>query len=257
MGFERVLPICGQTYTRKIDSFLLNVLSGIAQSAAKMATDLRLMAHEKEFDEPFTSSQVGSSAMAYKRNPMRCERICSLARYVVADALNPAMTASTQWLERTLDDSANRRISLPEAFLAVDAILSLVINVVSGCTVYPAIMERHLREELPFLATENILMRAVALGGDRQELHEVIRGYSVETARRMKETGCPNDLEEKLLADGRFHLSREELDELLDMRKFVGMAPRQTEDFLRDAVRPLLEANADSIGRDERGEIKC
>ena len=257
MGFERVLPICGQTYTRKIDSFLLNVLSGIAQSAAKMATDLRLMAHEKEFDEPFTSSQVGSSAMAYKRNPMRCERICSLARYVVADALNPAMTASTQWLERTLVDSANRRISLPEAFLAVDAILSLVINVVSGCTVYPAIMERHLREELPFLATENILMRAVALGGDRQELHEVIRGYSVETARRMKETGCPNDLEEKLLADGRFHLSREELDELLDMRKFVGMAPRQTEDFLRDAVRPLLKANADSIGRDERGEIKC
>ena len=194
-----VLPICGQTYTRKLDYYFLSVLSGIAQSAGKMATDLRLMAHEKEFDEPFTSSQVGSCAMAYKRNPMRSERICSLARYVLADAMNPAITASTQWLERTLDDSANRRISIPEAFLAVDAILNLVINIISGCTVYPAIMERHLREELPFLATENILMRAVELGGDRQELHEVIREYSVETARRMKETGCANDLEDKLL----------------------------------------------------------
>ncbi len=177
-----------------------------------MATDLRLMAHEKEFDEPFTASQVGSSAMAYKRNPMRCERICSLARYVLADTVNPAITASVQWLERTLDDSANRRISIPEAFLATDAILSLVINVMSGCTVYPGMMERHLREELPFLATENILMRAVELGGDRQELHEVIREYSVDTAKRMKETGCANDLEEKLLADGRFKLTRETLD---------------------------------------------
>ena len=257
MGFERVLPICGQTYTRKIDSFLLNVLSGIAQSAAKMATDLRLMAHEKEFDEPFTSSQVGSSAMAYKRNPMRCERICSLARYVIADALNPAMTASTQWLERTLDDSANRRISIPEAFLAVDAILSLVINVISGCTVYPGMMERHLREELPFLATENILMRAVERGGDRQELHEAIREYSVETARRMKETGCANDLEAKLLADGRFGLTPEALAEILDIRKFVGMAPRQVEEFLNGEVYPLLRANSAVIGSDERSEIKC
>ena len=257
MGFERVLPICGQTYTRKIDSFLLNVLSGIAQSASKMATDLRLMAHEKEFDEPFTSSQVGSSAMAYKRNPMRCERICSLARYVIADALNPAMTASTQWLERTLDDSANRRISIPEAFLAVDAILSLVINVISGCTVYPGMMERHLREELPFLATENILMRAVERGGDRQELHEAIREYSVETARRMKETGCANDLEAKLLADGRFGLTPEALAEILDIRKFVGMAPRQVEGFLNGEVYPLLRANSAVIGSDERSEIKC
>ena len=257
MGFERVLPICGQTYTRKIDSFLLNVLSGIAQSASKMATDLRLMAHEKEFDEPFTSSQVGSSAMAYKRNPMRCERICSLARYVIADALNPAMTASTQWLERTLDDSANRRISIPEAFLAVDAILSLVINVISGCTVYPGMMERHLREELPFLATENILMRAVERGGDRQELHEAIREYSVETARRMKETGCANDLEAKLLADGRFGLTPEALAEILDIRKFVGMAPRQVEEFLNGEVYPLLRANSAVIGSDERSEIKC
>ena len=257
MGFERVLPICGQTYTRKIDSFLLNVLSGIAQSAAKMATDLRLMAHEKEFDEPFTSSQVGSSAMAYKRNPMRCERICSLARYVIADALNPAMTASTQWLERTLDDSANRRISIPEAFLAVDAILSLVINVISGCTVYPGMMERHLREELPFLATENILMRAVERGGDRQELHEAIREYSVETARRMKETGCANDLEAKLLADSRFGLTPEALAEILDIRKFVGMATRQVEGFLNGEVYPLLRANSAVIGSDERSEIKC
>ena len=256
MGFESVLPICGQTYTRKLDYFFLSVLSGIAQSASKMATDLRLMAHEKEFDEPFTSSQVGSSAMAYKRNPMRSERICSLARYVLADAMNPAITASTQWLERTLDDSANRRISIPEAFLAVDAILNLVINVVSGCTVYPAIMERHLREELPFLATENILMRAVELGGDRQELHEVIREYSVETARRMKETGCANDLEEKLLADPRFKLDGETLSEILDIRKFIGLAPAQARDFAA-RLRALLAENAAELAAEGKGEIKC
>ena len=256
MGFESVLPICGQTYTRKLDYYFLSVLSGIAQSASKMATDLRLMAHEKEFDEPFTSSQVGSSAMAYKRNPMRSERICSLARYVLADALNPAITASTQWLERTLDDSANRRISIPEAFLAVDAILNLVINIISGCTVYPAIMERHLREELPFLATENILMRAVELGGDRQELHEVIREYSVETARRMKETGCANDLEDKLLADPRFKLDRETLSEILDIRKFVGMAPEQARAYAA-FLRRLLTANAAELSAEGKGEIKC
>ena len=256
MGFESVLPICGQTYTRKLDYYFLSVLSGIAQSASKMATDLRLMAHEKEFDEPFTSSQVGSSAMAYKRNPMRSERICSLARYVLADAMNPAITASTQWLERTLDDSANRRISIPEAFLAVDAILNLVINIISGCTVYPAIMERHLREELPFLATENILMRAVELGGDRQELHEVIREYSVDTARRMKETGCANDLEEKLLADGRFKLDRETLAEILDIRKFVGMAPEQARSFAA-GLRELLAANAAELSAEGKGEVKC
>ena len=256
MGFESVLPICGQTYTRKLDYYFLSVLSGIAQSASKMATDLRLMAHEKEFDEPFTSSQVGSSAMAYKRNPMRSERICSLARYVLADAMNPAITASTQWLERTLDDSANRRISIPEAFLAVDAILNLVINIISGCTVYPAIMERHLREELPFLATENILMRAVELGGDRQELHEVIREYSVDTARRMKETGCANDLEEKLLADPSFKLDRETLSEILDIRKFVGMAPEQARSFAA-GLRELLAANAAELSAEGKGEVKC
>ncbi len=257
MGFDTVLPICGQTYSRKLDYFFLSVLSGIAQSASKMATDLRLMAHEKEFDEPFTASQVGSSAMAYKRNPMRCERICSLARYVLADALNPAITSSVQWLERTLDDSANRRISIPEAFLATDAILNLVINVMSGCSIYPGMMERHLKEELPFLATENILMRAVELGGDRQELHEVIREYSVETARRMKETGCANDMEEKLLADERFKLDRATLDELLDIRKFVGMAPMQARDYINNCVRPMLEANAAELTKDGKGEVTC
>jgi adenylosuccinate lyase len=255
MGFTRVLPITGQTYTRKIDSFLLNILSGIAQSAAKMATDLRLMAHEKEFDEPFTEGQVGSSAMAYKRNPMRCERICSLARHVVALAQDPAMTASTQWLERTLDDSANRRISIPEAFLAADAILSLAMNVLRGCRVYPEMMARHLADELPFLATENILMRAVSLGGDRQELHEAIREYSVATARRMKETGCGNDLAERLLADPRFHLDEAALAELMDVRRFVGMAPQQAERYVRGRVLPLLDANR---GRAAAGrEISC
>ena len=255
MGFSRVLPITGQTYTRKIDSFLLNILSGIAQSAAKMATDLRLMAHEKEFDEPFTEGQVGSSAMAYKRNPMRCERICSLARHVVALAQDPAMTASTQWLERTLDDSANRRISIPEAFLAADAILSLAMNVLRGCRVYPEMMARHLADELPFLATENILMRAVSLGGDRQELHEAIREYSVATARRMKETGCGNDLAERLLTDPRFHLDEAALAELMDVRRFVGMAPQQAERYVRGRVLPLLDANR---GRAAAGrEISC
>lgn len=255
MGFSRVLPITGQTYTRKIDSFLLNILSGIAQSAAKMATDLRLMAHEKEFDEPFTEGQVGSSAMAYKRNPMRCERICSLARHVVALAQDPAMTASTQWLERTLDDSANRRISIPEAFLAADAILSLAMNVLRGCRVYPEMMARHLADELPFLATENILMRAVSLGGDRQELHEAIREYSVATARRMKETGCGNDLAERLLADPRFHMDEAALAELMDVRRFVGMAPQQAERYVRGRVLPLLDANR---GRAAAGrEISC
>ena len=255
MGFDRVLPITGQTYTRKIDSFLLNVLSGLAQSAAKMATDLRLMAHEKEFDEPFTEGQVGSSAMAYKRNPMRCERICSLARHVVALAQDTAMTASTQWLERTLDDSANRRISIPEAFLAADAILSLSVNVLRGCRVYPEMMARHLRDELPFLATENILMRAVSLGGDRQELHEVIREYAVDTAKRMKETGCENDLARHMLEDERFRLTEAELAEIMDVRKFVGMAPEQAERYVMDVVRPVLERNsgASSEGR----EISC
>ncbi len=257
MGFDKVLPITGQTYTRKVDSFILGVLAGIAQSASKLATDLRLMAHEKEFDEPFTDKQVGSSAMAYKRNPMRCERVCSLARYVINDALNADYTAATQWLERTLDDSANRRISIPEAFLATDGILSLIINVVSGCRVYPGMMRRHLDAELPFIATENILMRAVEKGGDRQELHEIIREYAVDTARRMKSEGAANDLAEKLLADKRFGLTESELAEILDVRRFVGRAPTQTREYLEHIIAPLLAANADVIGNDERGEIKC
>ena len=257
VGMEKCFAVSGQTYPRKLDSRVLGALSGIAQSAYKFAQDLRLLQSFREVEEPFEKGQIGSSAMAYKRNPMRSERICALSRHVMALTQDAQMTAATQWFERTLDDSANRRISIPEAFLAVDAILSLVINVISGCTVYPGMMERHLREELPFLATENILMRAVERGGDRQELHEAIREYSVETARRMKETGCANDLEAKLLADGRFGLTPEALAEILDIRKFVGMAPRQVEEFLNGEVYPMLNANSGCIGSDERSEIKC
>ena len=257
MGFEQVLPIAGQTYTRRVDSRVLSCLSGIAQSGAKLATDLRLMAHEKEFDEPFTERQVGSSAMAYKRNPMRCERVCALSRFVMNDAQNAAFTASEQWLERTLDDSANRRLSIPEAFLATDAILSLLRDILSGCRVYPRMMEKHLSEELPFLASENILMRAVERGGDRQALHEVIRAYSVETARAMKEEGAENDLLSKLLADGRFALTERELPALLDVRKFIGLAPEQTREFLRDFVRPAIEKRRDLIGAAAGRKITC
>lgn len=250
MGFSACSPVSGQTYSRKVDSFVINVLSGIAQSASKMATDIRLLSHLKEFDEPFESAQVGSSAMAYKRNPMRCERITSLARYVITDAQNPAITAATQWLERTLDDSANRRIAIPEAFLAADAILTLVINVISGCGVYPKVMEKHLMEELPFMATENILMRAVSLGGDRQELHEAIRQYSVETARRVKLEGGDNNLIEKLKADARFHLDDAALAEILNVKAFVGLAPFQTESFIREYIQPALDANRALLGAD-------
>lgn len=250
MGFSACSPVSGQTYSRKVDSFVINVLSGIAQSASKMATDIRLLSHLKEFDEPFESAQVGSSAMAYKRNPMRCERITSLARYVITDAQNPAITAATQWLERTLDDSANRRIAIPEAFLATDAILTLVINVISGCGVYPKVMEKHLMEELPFMATENILMRAVSLGGDRQELHEAIRQYSVETARRVKLEGGDNNLIEKLKADARFHLDDAALAEILNVKAFVGLAPFQTESFIREYIQPVLDANRALLGAD-------
>ncbi|MDO4387078.1 MAG: adenylosuccinate lyase, partial [Clostridia bacterium] len=242
MGFESCVAVSGQTYTRKVDAFVLNVLSGIAQSASKMATDLRLLSHLKEFDEPFESEQVGSSAMAYKRNPMRSERVCSLARYVMTDALNPAWTAATQWMERTLDDSANRRIALPEAFLATDAILTLCRNLISGGRVYPGVMRRHLNEEMPFMATENILMRAVELGGDRQKLHEKIREYSVETAARVKLEGGENDLLDKLKADPAFHLDDAALAEILDVKQFIGCAPSQTRAFVEEAVRPVLEA---------------
>lgn len=251
MGFESCVAVSGQTYTRKVDAFVLNVLSGIAQSASKMATDLRLLSHLKEFDEPFESEQVGSSAMAYKRNPMRSERVCSLARYVMTDALNPAWTAATQWMERTLDDSANRRIALPEAFLATDAILTLCRNLISGGRVYPGVMRRHLNEEMPFMATENILMRAVELGGDRQKLHEKIREYSVETAARVKLEGGENDLLDKLKADPAFHLDDAALAEILDVKQFIGCAPSQTRAFVEEAVRPVLEACGTGDGTDE------
>ena len=258
MGVPNCIPVAGQTYTRKLDSFVMNVLSGIAQSAAKMATDMRLLAHLRELDEPFETEQVGSSAMAYKRNPMRCERISALARYVIADAQNPAMTAGAQWLERTLDDSANRRISLPEGFLCADAVLRLAQNVTDGlhvnekivergCKVYPRVMEKHLREELPFLATENILMRAVSLGEDRQKLHEVIRQYSVRAAESVKLRGEDGHLLDMLLADERFHLTPEALEELLDIRQFVGLAPEQTRAFLKTHVYPVLEARRGDI----------
>ena len=248
MGFESCMPVSGQTYSRKIDSYVLNVLAGIAQSACKTATDIRLLAHLKEFDEPFETNQVGSSAMAYKRNPMRCERIVSLSRYVLNDAKNPADIASTQWLERTLDDSANRRLSIPEAFLATDAVLTLTINVVSGGIIYPKVMEKHLNEELPFIATENILMDAVSRGGDRQDLHEAIRQYSQKAAAHVKLEGKDNDLLDMLLEDKRFGLTKESLKDILDVRRFIGCAPRQTEEFINKFAKPVIEKNKDLLG---------
>ena len=248
MDFDGVYPVSGQTYSRKVDFNVLSVLSGIAQSAAKFSNDIRLLSHLKEFDEPFESGQIGSSAMAYKRNPMRSERIASLSRYVMCDLMNPAITAGTQWFERTLDDSANRRISIPEAFLAVDAILQLYTNVISGGSPYPKVMERHLMEELPFMATENIMMDCVERGGDRQELHEAIRQHSVAVAKEMKLNGGDNDLLDRIAADDRFPMNRQELDALLDVHKFTGCAEGQTEDFLRQYVRPVLERYQDLMG---------
>ena len=248
MGFESCMPVSGQTYSRKIDSYVLNVLAGIAQSACKTATDIRLLAHLKEFDEPFETNQIGSSAMAYKRNPMRCERIVSLSRYILNDAKNPADIASTQWFERTLDDSANRRLSIPEAFLATDAVLTLIINVVSGGVIYPKVMEKHLNEELPFIATENILMDAVSRGGDRQDLHEAIRQYSQKAAAHVKLEGKDNDLLDMLLEDKRFGLTKESLKDILDVRRFVGCAPHQTEEFINKFAKPIIEKNKDLLG---------
>lgn len=243
MGFDKIVPVSGQTYSRKIDYQILSVLSGIAQSACKFAGDVRLLSHLKEVEEPFESKQVGSSAMAYKRNPMRCERIASLARFVICDAENPAMTASLQWFERTLDDSANRRLSLPQAFLAVDSILSLYINVIGGMKVYPKIVEKHLREELPFMATENILMHCVKKGGDRQALHEAIREHSIAAATAIKLEGADNDLMQRIENDPRFGLEKGELDGILDINAFSGIAREQTQQFLDEIVEPVLEAN--------------
>ena len=248
MGYAACFPVSGQTYPRKLDSAILSTLSGIAQSAAKFSGDIRLLQHMKEVEEPFEKHQIGSSAMAYKRNPMRSERIASLARYVVADALNPAMTASTQWLERTLDDSANKRISVAEGFLAVDAILSLVINVVDGLVVNTAVIDRDLRRELPFMATENIMMDCVKRGGDRQELHERIRTHSMEAARRVKQGDGVNDLLERIAGDPSFGVTLPELEAVLEPSRYVGRAPEQTAEFLRDYVAPVLEQNKDELG---------
>lgn len=246
MGYETCFAVSGQTYPRKLDSQMLNVLSCIAQSAAKFSNDIRLLQHLKEVEEPFEKNQIGSSAMAYKRNPMRSERIASLARYVVVDALNPAITASTQWFERTLDDSANKRISVPEAFLATDAILNLVMNVADGLVVYPKVIEQHLRRELPFMATENIMMDAAKRGADRQELHEHVRVHSMAASRVIKEEGGENDLLERIANDPIFGVTLEELKGIVDPHKYVGRAPRQTEIFLRETVQPVLERYADT-----------
>ena len=249
LGFAACQSVSGQTYTRKVDFSVLQVLSGIAQSASKFAGDVRLLCHLKEVDEPFASGQIGSSAMAYKRNPMRCERIASLSRYVICDLQNPAVTAASQWLERSLDDSANRRISIPEAFLAVDAILNLVINVARGLTVYEAVCRKHLQEELPFMATENILMYCVKhKGGDRQTLHEHIRRHAMEAARQVKEYGRENDLLRRILDDPAFGLTEAELTKLLDPAGFTGMAERQCRRFLQEQIDPLLANNQESLG---------
>ena len=248
MGYTDCFPVSGQTYSRKLDSQILNVLSGIAQSAAKFSNDIRLLQHLKEIEEPFEKGQIGSSAMASKRNPMRSERIASLARYVVADALNPAMTASTQWFERTLDDSANKRISVPEAFLAVDAILNLYRNVADGLVVYPKVIEKHLRAELPFMATENIMMDAVKRGGNRQELHERVRVHSMAASKRIKEEGADCDLLERIAGDPVFGVTLEELREMISPEKYVGCAPMQVEAFLKDVVNPILERYGEEAG---------
>ena len=248
MGFEACYPVSGQTYSRKVDTRVLNVLAGIAASAHKMSNDIRLLQHLKEVEEPFEKNQIGSSAMAYKRNPMRSERIASLSRYVMVDALNPAVTSATQWFERTLDDSANKRLSVPEGFLAIDGILDLCLNVVDGLVVYPKVIEKHLMAELPFMATENIMMDAVKAGGDRQELHERIRELSMEAGKNVKEKGLENNLLELIAADPAFGLSLDELKKTMDPAKYTGRASVQVDKYLADVVRPMLEKNRDLLG---------
>ena len=248
MGFEECYPVSGQTYSRKVDSRILNVLSGIAQSAHKFSNDIRLLQHLKEIEEPFEKHQIGSSAMAYKRNPMRSERIASLANYVMTDALNPAITASTQWFERTLDDSANKRISIPEAFLAIDGILDLYLNVVDGLVVYEKVITKHLMGELPFMATENIMMDAVKAGGDRQELHEKIRVHSMAAGRVVKEEGGENDLLERIAKDPSFNMTLEQLQKIMKPENFVGRAPQQTEEYIREVIQPILDENKEILG---------
>ena len=248
MGFSGTVPVSGQTYSRKVDAYVLGVLSGIAQSASKFANDMRLLAGLKEIEEPFEKNQIGSSAMPYKRNPMRCERICALARYVIQAAVNPAVTASVQWFERTLDDSANKRIAVAEAFLAVDAILNIYINVADGIVVYPKVIAQRVKNELPFMASENIMMQAVKRGGDRQQLHEKIRAHAMEAARQVKQLGLENDLISRIAADSSFGLSRQEIEAILTPEQYTGRAPEQTEEFVLGQIQPLLEANASVLG---------
>ncbi|MCD8369486.1 MAG: adenylosuccinate lyase [Clostridiales bacterium] len=249
MGFADCYPVSGQTYSRKIDTRVMNVLAGIAQSAHKFSNDVRLLQHLKEVEEPFEKNQIGSSAMAYKRNPMRSERIASLSNYVMSDVVNPMLVASTQWFERTLDDSANKRLSIPEGFLAVDGILDLYLNVVDGLVVYPKVIEKHFMAELPFMATENIMMDAVKAGGDRQELHERIRQLSMEAGRNVKEKGMDNNLLDLIAADPAFGLTAEELQSCMEPSKYVGRAPQQVEEFLDEVIRPLLDENREILGR--------
>lgn len=247
MGFDAVVPVSGQTYSRKVDAAVLSTLSGIAQSASKFATDVRLLCHLKEVEEPFEKNQIGSSAMPYKRNPMRCERICSLARYVIADAVNPAITSATQWFERTLDDSANKRISVPEAFLAVDAILNIYQNVASGLIVHEKVINKHIQEELPFMASENIMMDAVRRGGDRQVLHEEIRKMSIEAGRVVKDEGGSNNLLELIAQNAMFGMTMEELSAHMDPSLYIGRCPQQVDEFLKDYIQPVLDKYADAL----------
>ena len=248
MGFKECYPVSGQTYSRKVDTRVINVLAGIAASAHKFSNDIRLLQHLKEVEEPFEKTQIGSSAMAYKRNPMRSERIASLSRYVMVDALNPAITSATQWFERTLDDSANKRLSVPEGFLAIDGILDLCLNVVDGLVVYPKVIEKHMMAELPFMATENIMMDAVKAGGDRQELHERIRVLSMEAGKHVKEEGKENTLLELIAADPAFNMRLEELQKSMEPSRYVGRAPRQVDNFLKNVVNPILEENKELLG---------
>ncbi len=249
MGFDKVVPVCGQTYSRKVDYMVLSALAGLAQSAMKMATDIRLLANFKEMEEPFEKNQIGSSAMPYKRNPMRCERICSIARYLMIDVLNPAMTTGTQWFERTLDDSANKRIAMAEGFLAADAVLNILLNISDGLVVYPKVIHSRVMAELPFMATENVMMHAVEKGGNRQELHEKIRQHAIAAAAVVKQEGKPNDMIERLLADPEFCLERADIEKVLVPENFTGRAPEQVEEFLNEVIRPMLAANADCIGQ--------
>ena len=248
MGFKECYPVSGQTYSRKVDTRVANILAGIAASAHKMSNDIRLLQHLKEVEEPFEKSQIGSSAMAYKRNPMRSERIASLSRYVMVDALNPEITSATQWFERTLDDSANKRLSIPEGFLAIDGILDLCLNVVDGLVVYPKVIEKHMMAELPFMATENIMMDAVKAGGDRQELHERIRELSMEAGKTVKVEGKDNNLLELIAADPAFNLSLEDLQRSMDPKKYIGRAKEQTERFVNTVVQPILDSHKELLG---------